>query len=86
VLWGTILANGPGGNCGGAVTSRGFNLDTDGTCHLAGSGDIIGSDPKLGPLGDNGGPTYTHKLLDGSAAIDSSDPGAHSRMVTHSYT
>jgi hypothetical protein len=27
-------------------------------------------DPKLGPLGDNGGPTRTHRLLPGSPAID----------------
>jgi CSLREA domain-containing protein len=31
-------------------------------------------DPKLGPLGNNGGPTATHPLLAGSPAIDSGNP------------
>ncbi len=35
---------------------------------------IIGADPLLGPLQDNGGPTLTHALLPGSPAIDSGDP------------
>jgi uncharacterized repeat protein (TIGR01451 family) len=43
------------------------------------SGDIVGSnasplDPQLGPLQDNGGPTFTHALLAGSPALDSVDP------------
>lgn len=33
-------------------------------------GNIIGVDPLLGPLSDNGGPTQTHALLPGSPAID----------------
>jgi hypothetical protein len=32
--------------------------------------DIAGQDPILGPLQDNGGPTETHALLDGSPAIN----------------
>lgn len=31
---------------------------------------LIGGDPKLGSLADNGGPTQTHALLPGSPAID----------------
>ena len=31
-------------------------------------------DPLLGPLQDNGGPTWTHALLDGSPAIDTGTP------------
>ncbi len=39
--------------------------------------DVIGvTDPKLGPLSNNGGPTETHALLIGSPAIDAGDPGA----------
>ena len=34
------------------------------------TGDIVGLDPKLGLLQDNGGPTWTHALLLGSPAID----------------
>ena len=33
-------------------------------------GDIRNTDPKLGPLQANGGPTPTHALLSGSPAID----------------
>ncbi len=35
---------------------------------------LIGVDPMLGPLQDNGGPTLTHALLTGSPAIDRGDP------------
>lgn len=45
------------------------------------NGNLIGSsagggviDPLLGPLADNGGPTLTHALLEGSPAIDAGDP------------
>ncbi|MGM0452071.1 MAG: InlB B-repeat-containing protein, partial [Thermodesulfobacteriota bacterium] len=34
------------------------------------NGNIVGLDPKLGPLSDNGGTTQTHGLLPGSPAID----------------
>jgi Ca2+-binding RTX toxin-like protein len=37
---------------------------------IAGSPNIIGQDPKLGPLADNGGPTQTQALSEGSPAID----------------
>ena len=33
-------------------------------------------DPRLAPLADNGGPTWTHALLPDSPAIDRGDPGA----------
>src|SRR5690606_6795296 len=36
-------------------------------------GNIIGLDPKLGPLADNGGFTQTHALLVGSPAINAGD-------------
>lgn len=32
--------------------------------------DTLTSDPRIGPLADNGGPTWTHALLKGSPAID----------------
>ena len=34
------------------------------------NGNIVGLDPKLGPLANNGGPTWTMALLTGSPAID----------------
>jgi hypothetical protein len=41
---------------------------------LTAMGDQINTDPMLGPLQDNGGPTFTHELLNGSPAIDAGDP------------
>ena len=46
----------------------------DGGGFLTGAGDQINTDPLLGPLQDNGGPTFTHALLPGSPAIDAGDP------------
>jgi CSLREA domain-containing protein len=70
----TILAAGPGGGaCSGTPGSAGNNIDSDGTCGLAGPGDRSGVDPLLGPLAANGGPTQTHALLAGSPAIDAAD-------------
>jgi hypothetical protein len=40
------------------------------TLFVTGSGNLIGVDPLLGPLGSNGGPTRTHALLPGSIAIN----------------
>lgn len=37
------------------------------------NGNIVGQDPKLGPLADNGNATLTHALLQGSPAIDAGD-------------
>lgn len=67
-----ITAGNGGGDCGGpvSVTSAGHNLDGDGSCTLTGMGDLAAVDPRLAPLADNGGPTETHALLDGSPAID----------------
>ncbi len=56
---------------GGAatITSGGFNVISDGSCNPIAS-DQSFTDALLGPLADNGGPTLTHALLAGSAAID----------------
>jgi hypothetical protein len=35
--------------------------------------DLLNVDPLLGPLQDNGGPTFTHALLPGSPAINAGD-------------
>jgi len=52
-------------------TSLGYNLcDDDGGGFLTGTGDQINTDPVLGPLADNGGPTKTHSPLSNSPAID----------------
>jgi UDP-3-O-[3-hydroxymyristoyl] glucosamine N-acyltransferase len=73
----TIVADQiPGNDCVGSITSLGHNLDSDGTCNLTGPGDLPNTEPGLGPLADNGGPTQTHALLPGSPAIDAGDDGA----------
>src|SRR5205823_1158570 len=46
------------------------------------TGFITGQDPKLGPLGDNGGPVLTEALLAGSPAIDAGSPGGGNSCVT----
>jgi hypothetical protein len=59
----------------GKITSFGYNLSSDnGGGVLTGAGDQINTDPMLGPLQDNGGPTVTHALLAGSPAINAGDP------------
>jgi hypothetical protein len=59
----------------GRITSFGYNLSSDnGGGVLTGPGDQINTDPMLGPLQANGGPTFTHALLSGSPAINSGDP------------
>src|SRR4029077_7720311 len=75
----TIFKRGASGqnivNNSGSVISRGYSLsDDDGARYLIGPGDQINTDPMLGPLQDNGGPTFTHALLPGSPAIDTGDP------------
>jgi parallel beta-helix repeat protein len=59
-------------DCAGPVGPIGAqnNLDSDGSCGLSGAGNISNVDPLLGPLGNNGGPTLTHRLIPGSPAID----------------
>ncbi len=52
------------------------NLASDTTCNLdAGAGELPSTDPLLGPLADNGGPTWTHLPLPGSPAIDATVAG-----------
>jgi hypothetical protein len=75
----TILNRGELGpnisNDSGTVTSHGYNLSSDdGGGVLNAAGDQINTNPLLGPLQNNGGPTFTHQLLPGSPAIDAGDP------------
>src|SRR6476660_5630607 len=78
-LGNTILKAGTSGvnifNNGGSFITHGYNISSDnGGGFLNGPGDQINTDPLLGPLQDNGGPTFTHTFLPGSPAIDSGDP------------
>jgi LPXTG-site transpeptidase (sortase) family protein len=78
----SIVANNtPYYDCTGNITSAGYNLigNNSGCTFSATTGDLVGTsvspiDPKLGPLQDNGGPTYTQALLWGSPAIDAGNP------------
>ena len=66
-------ASGP--DFSGTLTSQGYNMigNTSGMNIAAGSdttGNQLNVDPVLGPLQNNGGPTFTHALLSSSTAID----------------
>jgi hypothetical protein len=82
----TIIANSSGGDCGVGVygslfSDASYSLVEDGSCGLTGVGNLAG-DPNLGPLVDNGGPTLTHALLEGSIAIDTGDPAYVGPLTT----
>lgn len=91
----TLLAGNDDRNCGytGGATqvSLGHNLESGSTCNFTQPGDLQNTDPVLGPLADNGGPTQTHALLDANilhprspaidAGTDTGCPGADQRGV-----
>ncbi|HLI41152.1 MAG TPA: choice-of-anchor Q domain-containing protein [Streptosporangiaceae bacterium] len=71
----TIVANGGGGgsNCSGsaAVIDGGYNIDSGTSCGFsAAHGSKSDTDPDLGPLADNGGPTQTMALAADSPAVN----------------
>jgi hypothetical protein len=69
-----LNGGGPENIYNAGVTSQGYNVcSDDGGGFLNGPGDQVNTDPLLGPLEDNGGPTFTHELLAGSPAIDAGD-------------
>jgi hypothetical protein len=63
-------------NCGngGTLISDGYNLSSDDSCNFNNTGDMNDTDPKLGPLQNNGGPTETMALLCMSPAINTGNP------------
>jgi hypothetical protein len=55
----------------GSFNSLGYNLSSDDASGaLTATTDLINTDPRLGPLQDNGGPTLTQALHSGSPAIN----------------
>ncbi len=70
----TLLSHSPHYNCssgGGPPVSLGHNLEDGNSCNLTPAlGDLINTNPLLGPLQDNGGPTLTQEPQAGSPAID----------------
>lgn len=87
----TLLAgDGSRPNCladlGASVVSEGHNLSNDdGSGFLTAPGDLVNTNPLLGALQDNGGPTLTMPLLPGSPAINAGDdtnaPAADQRGI-----
>lgn len=69
---GSIVAGNAAVNCGGnfLTASAGFNLQSDDSCAFSSPTDRSDTDPGLGPLARNGGPTATHGLRPGSPALD----------------
>jgi len=61
---------------GGRLASAGYNLEDRAQCGLTGAGDQSHTDPRLGPLQDNGGSTETQALPASSPAVDQGNPGA----------
>jgi len=62
-------------DCNVIVRSDGYNFlgTACASTFVVGSGatsDVIGDDPMLGPLQDNGGPTLTHEPLEGSPVLE----------------
>ena len=63
-------------DCSGTITSLGFNVMYSvnvANCTIVGGGVTI-ADPLLGSLVNNGGPTMTHALLQGSPAFETGKP------------
>jgi Zn-dependent metalloprotease len=72
-----------GPDCSGSISSGGYNLigNNSGCTFSATTGDLVGTsaspiNPRLTPLQNNGGPTFTHALMVGSPAIDAGNPAA----------
>ncbi|MGH2523235.1 MAG: choice-of-anchor Q domain-containing protein [Anaerolineales bacterium] len=80
-------------DCSGTLNSQGHNLvgDDTGCSFTSTTGDQRGTassplNPLLGPLQDNGGPTFTHALLAGSPAIDTGNPAACADSLGNALT
>jgi hypothetical protein len=68
----TLLATNTPANGGGC--DLGHNLSSDASCGFTNPASLNNTDPRLGSLADNGGPTLTLALLPTSPAIDAADP------------
>ena len=71
-LVGSIIS-GPADLCTGhpeLIASGGYNIASDATCHLDAGTDLPSTDPVLGALADNGGPTPSALPGPTSPAID----------------
>lgn len=69
----SILADNQGGNCTAMTLTGGYDLEDDAaaSCGVSASnGGVVGRDPLLGQVQDNGGPSWTQALSDASPAHD----------------
>ncbi len=71
----SIVANNPGtaqckGEGAGTFNSLGYNLENTNSCGFNQAGDLPSTSAQLRPLGNYGGPTFTHMLQPNSSAID----------------
>jgi hypothetical protein len=76
-ILGSNLAQMSPSDCAGAIVSKGYNLiQSEEGCLISGdgTGDILGKNPVLGPLGLDGGQVPLHPLLATSPAIDAGNP------------
>lgn len=64
------------------VTANYSLIEAPGSVVLTGAHNLVGVDPLLGPLANNGGPTLTHLPLPGSPVIDAGDPAIPSPPPT----
>jgi len=74
-LLNTIIANNSNGNCyfgnvAATLVNEDYNISSDTSCNLGGANDMENTDPRLGPLANNGGRTKTHLPTKDSPAID----------------
>ncbi len=76
----SIYQNTQGGNldvaAGGSFVSLGYNIFSDTPAISLAPTDLVNTDPLLGPLANNGGPTFTQALLPGSPALNAGTPVA----------
>jgi hypothetical protein len=93
ILAGNHSATGPDALNNGAFTSLGYNIFgstsqfTNGSgTFTTGPGDLLNTDPLLGPLGDNGGPTLTHPISPTSPAIDAGGAAFTSLMDQRGFS
>ncbi len=72
-----IVSNDPA-----SITANYTLVGNLGTAILSGGHNLIGIDPRLGPLADNGGPTETHIPLSGSPVLNAGNPAIPSPPAT----
>lgn len=65
-----VAYGGTNGNAWGPISDGGFNISSDGSANFSGGSSFNFTDPRLGGLGANGGPTLTMALLGNSPAVD----------------